>query len=156
MHCLFRDRHADRDYLAKYADDPARLERHLQSRGPKWAANITGLEVAAIEDFAQLYGATRKSYIRLGIGFSRSRNGAVNVHAVSCLPVVTGAWQYRGGGALLATSDSFRMDESLIQGRPVTVVTVMVTVAPARACWTCRSSVRCYAAMKSRCTAARR
>ena len=116
MHCLFRDGHADRDYLAAYSDDPARLERHLQSRGPAWAADITGIAAADIETFAAVYGATQKSYIRLGIGFSRSRNGAVNVHAVSCLPVVTGAWKHRGGGALLATSDSFRMDESLIQG----------------------------------------
>jgi len=30
--------------------------------------------------------------------------------------VVTGAWKYEGGGALLATSDSFQMDESVIQG----------------------------------------
>lgn len=116
MHCLFRDGHAARDYLAEYSDDPARLERHLQSRGPKWAAQITGIDVDAIEDFARLYGETQKSYIRLGIGFSRSRNGAVNVHAVSCLPVVTGAWRHKGGGALLATSDSFCMDEELIQG----------------------------------------
>lgn len=116
MHCLFRDGHAARDYLAKYSDDPARLERHLQSRGPKWASRITGIDIDAIEAFAQLYGETNKSYIRLGIGFSRSRNGAVNVHAVSCLPVVTGAWRHKGGGALLATSDSFCMDEELIQG----------------------------------------
>ncbi|MDD9857360.1 MAG: molybdopterin-dependent oxidoreductase [Gammaproteobacteria bacterium] len=116
MHLLFKNGHADRDYLAEYSDDAGRLERHLQSRGPEWAAAITGIEAARIAEFAEVYGATRKSYIRLGIGFSRSRNGAVNVHAVSCLPVVTGAWQYRGGGALLATSDSFRLDERLIQG----------------------------------------
>ncbi len=116
MHRLFANGYADRDYLARYSDDPERLERHLQSRGPEWAAAITGLSVTQITEFAEMYGATRKSYIRLGIGFSRSRNGAVNIHAVSCLPVVTGAWQYRGGGALLATSDSFRLDDGLIQG----------------------------------------
>ena len=116
MHLLFQNGHADRDYLAKYSDDPARLERHLQSRDADWAANITGIDAAQIREFAELYGATRKSYIRLGIGFSRSRNGAVNTHAVSCLPVVSGAWQQRGGGALLATSDSFQLDEGLIQG----------------------------------------
>ncbi len=116
MHLLFKNGHADRDYLAKYGDDPERLERHLESRDAEWAANITGLAAEQITEFAGLYGATRKSYIRLGIGFSRSRNGAVNTHAVSCLPVVSGAWQYRGGGALLATSDSFQMDERLIQG----------------------------------------
>ena len=116
MHLLFKNGRADRDYLAKYSDDPDRLERHLRTRDPQWAAKITGLEVGQIIEFADLYGTTQKSYIRLGIGFSRSRNGAVNTHAVSCLPVVTGAWQYRGGGGLLATSDAFRLDERLIQG----------------------------------------
>ncbi len=119
MHLLFKNGHADRDYLAQYSDDPDRLERHLRDRDPQWAAEITGLTVAQITALAELYGATRKSYIRLGIGFSRSRNGAVNIHAVSCLPVVTGAWQYRGGGALLATSDTFRLDDRLIQGLDV-------------------------------------
>ena len=116
MNRLFENGHADRDYLARYSDDPERLERHLQSKDPRWAAKITGLDVAQITAFADLYGATPKSYIRLGIGFSRSRNGAVNTHAVSCLPVVSGAWQYRGGGALLSTTDSFNLDDGLIQG----------------------------------------
>ena len=116
MHTLFANGHADRDYLARYSDDADALERHLRRRDAHWAAQITGIDAAQITAFAELYGATRKSYIRLGIGFSRCRNGAVNTHAVSCLPVVTGAWQHRGGGALLATSDSFHLDDRLIQG----------------------------------------
>ena len=100
MHVLFRDGHADRAYLARYADDWRELEAHLRARTPEWAARITGLPVAEIEAFAQLYGTTKRSYLRLGYGFTRSRNGAANMHAASCLPVVTGAWQYEGGGAL--------------------------------------------------------
>ena len=38
MHVAFRDGYADRDYMAKYADDPAGLEAHLATRGPQWAA----------------------------------------------------------------------------------------------------------------------
>ena len=86
MHILFRDGHADRDYLAKYTDCPAELEAHLQSRGPEWAAEITGLPAAEIEAFAALYGRTERAYIRIGYGFTRSRNGAANLHAVTCLP----------------------------------------------------------------------
>ena len=67
---------------------------------PDWAAAITGIAPEAIVDFARLYGRTRRSFIRVGYGFSRSRNGAASLHAVTCLPAVTGAWQYRGGGAL--------------------------------------------------------
>ena len=50
--------------------------------------------------FARLYGGTKHAYLRLGYGFTRPRNGAAAMHAASCLPVVTGAWQHPGGGAL--------------------------------------------------------
>ncbi len=83
MHCAFRDGHADRAYMAEYADDAAALEAHLATRGPEWAADITGLTVEEIEAFAQLYNATPRAYIRAGFGFTRGRNGAVSMHAVT-------------------------------------------------------------------------
>jgi len=116
MHCAFRDGYADRSYLDKMTDDPKGLEAELQSATPDWAAEITGLNAVQIEQFAALYGRTKRSYIRLGIGFSRSRNGAHNVHSVACLPAVTGAWQHPGGGALLGTSAIFKLDKTLIEG----------------------------------------
>ena len=66
---------------------------------PEWAAAITGLSVEEIEAFARLVGTTKRSYFRLGYGFSRQRNGAANMHAATCIAAVTGAWQYEGGGA---------------------------------------------------------
>nr|HMQ58303.1 molybdopterin-dependent oxidoreductase [Rhizobiaceae bacterium] len=92
MHVLFRDGLADRDYLAKYTDDPSGLEAHLASRDPAWAAAITGLSVDEIEAFARLIGENRRAYFRLGYGFTRNRNGAVSMHAALCIPAVTGAW----------------------------------------------------------------
>ena len=47
MHVAFRDGYADRDYMRDYADCPDALEAHLRSRGPQWAAAITGIPVAA-------------------------------------------------------------------------------------------------------------
>jgi anaerobic selenocysteine-containing dehydrogenase len=116
MHVLFREGYADRDYMARYTDDPAGLEAHLATRGPAWAAPITGLAERQIIDFARLYGRTRRSFVRLGYGFSRSRNGAAQVFAVTCLPAVTGAWRYDGGGALLSNHDLVPLDRTLIEG----------------------------------------
>jgi anaerobic selenocysteine-containing dehydrogenase len=117
MHVLFKEGYADRAYLARYTDAPEELERHLQSRDPTWAAAITGLSVAEIEVFARLYGRAKRSYIRVGYGFSRSRNGSAQLFAVSCLPAVTGAWQYRGGGALYGNGGGFyRLNKTLIEG----------------------------------------
>ena len=115
MHALFRDGLADRAYLARYGDDPAGLEAHLQTRTPEWAAAITGLGVADIEAFARLVGTHKNSFFRLGYGFTRQRNGATNMHAALCVPVVSGAWQHRGGGAFHSNSGIFHLDQSLLE-----------------------------------------
>jgi anaerobic selenocysteine-containing dehydrogenase len=119
MHCLFRDGKADWDYLGKYTDAPGELEVHLRTRGPAWASAITGASIETIEAFAQLIGDHKRAFFRLGYGFSRSRNGAANMHAASCIPAVTGAWQYEGGGAFHISADIFRLDKTLIEGLDV-------------------------------------
>jgi anaerobic selenocysteine-containing dehydrogenase len=119
MHCLFRDGQADWDYLNKYTDAPRELEAHLRTRGPQWASRITGAPAETIEAFAKLIGDRKRAYFRLGYGFSRSRNGAANMHAASCIPAVTGAWQLEGGGAFHANADIYRLDKTLIEGLDV-------------------------------------
>ena len=97
MHVLFRDGLADRAYLDRFTDAPRELEDHLQSKTPEWASAITGLPAPDIERFAHAIGSTKRTYFRLGYGFARSRNGAVNMHAVLSIPAVTGAWAQEGG-----------------------------------------------------------
>jgi anaerobic selenocysteine-containing dehydrogenase len=116
MHVLFKEDYADRDYMARYTDDPEGLEAHLATRDPAWAARITGLSEDEILSFARLYGRTKRSYIRVGYGFSRSRNGAAQLFAVTCLPAVTGAWAYEGGGALYSNLGLVALDLTLIEG----------------------------------------
>ncbi len=116
MHVLFKEGYADRDYMARYTDDPEGLETHLATRDPAWAARITGLSEDEILGFARLYGRTKRSYIRVGYGFSRSRNGAAQLFAVTCLPAVTGAWAYEGGGALYSNLGLVPLDLTLIEG----------------------------------------
>jgi anaerobic selenocysteine-containing dehydrogenase len=116
MHVLFREGYADGDYLARYTDDPAGLEAHLECRTPAWAAGITGIPEEEIVEFARLYGSTKRSFIRVGYGFSRQRNGAMQVFAVTCLPSVTGAWAYEGGGAHYSNHGMLPLDLRLIEG----------------------------------------
>ncbi|MEO3387678.1 molybdopterin oxidoreductase family protein [Mesorhizobium sp. CAU 1741] len=116
MHVLFRDGLADRDYLARYTDDPHGLEAHLQTRTPEWAAAITGLSVEEIEAFAHLVGTTKRTFFRLGYGFARQRNGSVNMHAAASIAAVTGCWQYEGGGAFHNNGAIYRLDKGLLEG----------------------------------------
>ncbi|MCJ8053552.1 molybdopterin oxidoreductase family protein [Shinella curvata] len=116
MHVAFRDGHADRAYMEKFADDPVGLEAHLATRTPEWAAAITGLTVDEIEAFAALVGRTKKSYLRLGYGFTRSRNGAVSMHAALCIATVLGSWQHEGGGAFHSNSAIFHLRKAELMG----------------------------------------
>jgi len=116
MHVLFRDGLADRAYLDAYTDDPDGLETHLKTRTPEWAASITGLSVRQIEKFAHLVGNTKRTFFRLGYGFSRQRNGVANMHAALSIAAVTGAWQYEGGGAFHSNHAIFGLDKSEIMG----------------------------------------
>jgi len=116
MHVLFRDGYADRAYMDRYTDCPDELEAHLKTRTPEWASAICGVPVAEIEAFARAVGETRRSFFRLGYGFTRSRNGAAQMHAALCIPAVTGAWQYEGGGAFFNNYALWHFNESIIEG----------------------------------------
>lgn len=116
MHIAFRDGYADHGYLEKYSDVPAELETHLKTRTPEWAAKITGLSVTEIEELADIYFKTERAYIRLGYGLSRCRNGAVNVHAVSSIPVVAGKWKEPGSGIFFNSGGIYHFDYTLING----------------------------------------
>jgi len=119
MHCLFRDGYVDWAYLEEYTDHPHGLEAHLKTRTPEWASVITGLSVAEIEAFARAIGETNRTFFRLGYGFTRTRNGSVNMHAVLCIPTVRGNWKYEGGGALHSCSGLYQLNKSMIEGLDV-------------------------------------
>lgn len=114
MHVLFAEGYADRAYLNRYTDRPRELEEHLRRCTPDWAAAITGLEPDEIRAFARLVGENKRSYFRLGYGFTRSRNGAFNMHAASCIAAVTGAWAHEGGGAFHNNGAIYGLDTSRI------------------------------------------
>ena len=117
MHVLFRDGHANWDYLHQYTDDPKGMEANLKDKTPEWAAEICGCPVSEIEAFTKLIGQTPRTFFRIGYGFARSRNGAANMHAVSCIPVITGAWLHEGGGALHSNSGIYKWNKIQLEAK---------------------------------------
>ena len=111
MHILARDGLVDRDYIAAHTLGFDRLEAEVLPRfAPARVAAITGLAEADIEGFAALYGAAKRSFIRLGEGMTRLARGGEALRAVALLPGVTGAYGRRGGGALLLTAASCELN----------------------------------------------
>jgi anaerobic selenocysteine-containing dehydrogenase len=119
MHVLFRDGFADHDYMAEYTVDWEQMQQHLGTRTPEWAEAITGVSAAEIEALAKLYGETERAYIRVGYGLSRSRNGVAQIHAITCIPSVTGKWKHESGGAFWSNRIPYNWDKTLIEGLDV-------------------------------------
>jgi len=137
MHVAFRDGYADRDFMARMTDDPAGLEAHVASRSPAWAAGVTGLSIEEIEAFAKLVGETKRSFFRLGYGFTRSRNGAVSMHAALSVASVLGSWLLTGRSLVDASIRNLDQSElgrvltgdaaALRHGPPVTAMLIQNT-----------------------------
>ena len=120
MHVLFSEGYADREYMARFTDDPDRTRSASGDPQPGLGGgDHRARPKTRSSTFARLYGRTKRSYIRVGYGFSRSRNGAAQLFAVTCLPAVTGAWQYEGGGALQSNHGLVPLDRTLIEGLDV-------------------------------------
>jgi len=116
MHVLVRDGLCDRRYIAEQTVGFDRLERAVLPRfPPDRVAAITGLEVGDVERLAALYGAARRSFIRLGEGMTRLAHGGQALRAVALLPGVTGAYGRRGGGALLLTAAACALNYNAVR-----------------------------------------
>lgn len=116
MHILVRNGKCDRDYLAQHTLGFDRVEREVLPRfTPDRVAAITGMSVSDVERFAAMYGATKKTFIRLGWGMTRFAHGGQALRTVALLPGVTGAYDRYGGGALLATAASFELNYNAVR-----------------------------------------
>jgi anaerobic selenocysteine-containing dehydrogenase len=103
MHVLVAEDRVDREYLARATIGFEALARHVKDWSPERVAPIVGLPASTIVAFARRYGATRASFIRIGIGISRHDNGGMTCRTLACLPALTGAYAHPHGGALLSS-----------------------------------------------------
>ncbi|MBU3688647.1 MAG: molybdopterin oxidoreductase family protein [Actinobacteria bacterium] len=98
MHVLVRDDLVDHDYVQRHTSGFDELTRHVADWTPQRAAAITGVDASVIEQLARVYGTTTKSFIRTLIGAEHREHGAQFFRTLVCLPALTGAWKYKGGG----------------------------------------------------------
>jgi anaerobic selenocysteine-containing dehydrogenase len=116
MHILARDGLIDRAYVAAHTLGFDRLEADVLPRFfPERVAEITGLTAADVERLAAIYGAAKRSFIRLGEGMTRLARGGEALRAVAVLPGVTGAYGHKGGGALLLTGAVYELNQAALR-----------------------------------------
>jgi anaerobic selenocysteine-containing dehydrogenase len=125
MHVLVAEGRVDRAYIERATLGFDQLAEHLQAYSPETVAPIVGLDADTIVRFARRYGASPRTFIRIGIGLSRHENGAMTCRTLACLPALTGAYADPHGGALLSSGGAFGFDYSVLE-RP----DLMPTPAP--------------------------
>jgi anaerobic selenocysteine-containing dehydrogenase len=122
MHVIFSEALEDRAYLASCTRGAAELRAHalLPEHSPARAAEITGIPAQQIIALARAYARAlhqtgKPAVIRLNYGIQRSENGGTAARAVAMLPLLTGAWQHKGGGVQLSTSGAFPFNSAALQ-----------------------------------------
>ena len=115
MHVILSMGLEDREYVARCTTGFDELRTHaLRSEySLEKIAAATGISAETIVRLARAYatagraGAKGPAAIRLNYGIQRSEFGGAGTRAVCMLPLLTGAWKYKGGGLQLSTSGSF-------------------------------------------------
>ena len=116
LHIIHRDGLADIDFIKKHVQGYDELVKEvLLDFTPGKAAEICGVSVERMTEFAHAYAKSKAPFIRLGSGLSRDGNGAMTCRAINALPAVVGAWQYPGGGLLSSASGSKFIGKDVMQ-----------------------------------------
>jgi anaerobic selenocysteine-containing dehydrogenase len=97
---------ADRSFLAAHT----RGADELLARAAPWtierASAVSGVAIADLRRFVELYAAASPAVIRAGWGFERNRNGGSAVAAVLAIPAIAGKFGVRGGGFTMSNGDA--------------------------------------------------
>lgn len=116
LHIIHRDGLANIDFIKKHVQGYDELVKEvLLDFTPGKAAEICGVSVERMTEFAHAYAKSKAPFIRLGSGLSRYGNGAMTCRAINALPAVVGAWQYPGGGLLSSASGSKFIGKDVMQ-----------------------------------------
>ncbi len=116
LHIIHRDGLADIDFIKEHVQGYDELVKEvLLDFTPGKAAEICGVSVERMTEFAHAYAKSKAPFIRLGSGLSRYGNGAMTCRAINALPAVVGAWQYPGGGLLSSASGSKFIGKDVMQ-----------------------------------------
>ena len=107
MHELISAGGLDGDYVAHHVEGFDALRERALAWPVERAAEVCGVDPAAIRELAHDYASLRPAAIRLNYGMQRVHGGGNAVRLIALLPCLVGAWRDRAGGLLLSASGWF-------------------------------------------------
>lgn len=116
MHVLVRDGRHDSAFVESFTTGFAALAERARAWPPERAAATADVPAGEIERLARLYGERRRALVHVGPGCLRHSNAGMTMRAIACLPALTGAWRWPGGGLYFPTSTVFPFDWSRLDG----------------------------------------
>jgi anaerobic selenocysteine-containing dehydrogenase len=111
---LFANGHTNDAFLLQHTTGAAALKERAEPWTFAKAAEVSGLDAAAIEQVAALYAAASPALIKCGWGLERNRNGGNAAMSVLALPAVGGKFGVRGGGYSMSNSASWNIERTWI------------------------------------------
>jgi anaerobic selenocysteine-containing dehydrogenase len=119
---LFEEGLADTGFLSQHAHGADRLRERAQPWTFERAAEVSGVNLAALRRLAADYARTSPALIRCGWGLERNRNGGNAALAILALPAVAGKFGVRGGGYSMSNSAAWNITRPWLGPEPSTRV----------------------------------
>ncbi|MCU1383364.1 MAG: ynfE [Acidobacteria bacterium] len=111
---LFANGHADEAFLRDHTTGADTLRERAEPWHLARAAEVAGVDAAALETVARMYAESSPALIRCGWGLERNRNGGNAAMSVLALPAVGGKFGVRGGGYSMSNSASWNIERTWI------------------------------------------
>jgi anaerobic selenocysteine-containing dehydrogenase len=110
MNVVLTEGGEDRCFIAERTVGWDAFRQRILEFPPSRVAAITGVSVESIVELGKRLAGRRPTGIRIGIGLQRHGGGGMAVRTISCIPGVTGDWQYPGGGVFYDTRGFFGLN----------------------------------------------
>jgi anaerobic selenocysteine-containing dehydrogenase len=122
MHVIVREGLEDSEYISRCTAgfDELKAQVLMEENSPEAVELATGIAAETIVRLARAYAKAGRdgrgpAAIRLNYGIQRSEYGGNSARAVCMLPLLTGAWRYKGGGYQLSTSGAFSFNSQALR-----------------------------------------
>ena len=117
MNIIINESLYDEEFVNNHTEGFEALSERVQEYPLDRVEDITGVDKETIRKFAAVYAGRKPSFIYAGSGMQHHTNGGMMIRTISCLPGLTGAWKYPGGGMFYPTSEAFPISWDVLEGK---------------------------------------